>query len=203
MIFRLKNARDLKHNSRFGLSLIETAIVLGVVGLVIGGIWVAAVAVRENFVANDIAKGFITAMKNTEKLIPSSMASASPVYLQFGSAVTTASTMKIFPDDWIAANGAAVLPTGQALELVVADDVTRGPVAVLQFNAGTSSPFKPSLCMKVIQKMMIGHIYNLSTSFIRVSGVWVSDRNIIQSACLANGNDSINGMNIYIFLSAR
>lgn len=31
-----------------GLSLIEAAIVLGVVGLVIGGIWIAAAAVNEN-----------------------------------------------------------------------------------------------------------------------------------------------------------
>lgn len=33
---------------RLGFNLIEAAIVLGVVGLVIGGIWVAASAVRNN-----------------------------------------------------------------------------------------------------------------------------------------------------------
>jgi hypothetical protein len=39
---------------RRGFSLIEAAVVLGVVGLVIGGIWAAAVTVKENLEVNQI-----------------------------------------------------------------------------------------------------------------------------------------------------
>lgn len=56
--------------NRRGFSLIEAAIVLGVVGLVIGGIWIAASAVRENLKierTNEIitlaAKKIVTALK--------------------------------------------------------------------------------------------------------------------------------------------
>ena len=40
-----------------GFSLIESAIVLGVVGLVIGGIWVAAASIRENMLINKTVQG--------------------------------------------------------------------------------------------------------------------------------------------------
>lgn len=48
------NARAFFHKR--GFNLIEAAIVLGVIGLVIGGIWVAASAVRDNLRLNDITK---------------------------------------------------------------------------------------------------------------------------------------------------
>ena len=43
-----------RHNHKRGFNLIEAAIVLAVVGLVIGGIWVAASAVRDNYKANQL-----------------------------------------------------------------------------------------------------------------------------------------------------
>lgn len=42
-----------------GFNLIEAAIVLGVVGLVIGGIWVAAAAVQSNLREADASKGLL------------------------------------------------------------------------------------------------------------------------------------------------
>lgn len=39
-------------DKKYAFSLIEAAIVLGVVGLVIGGIWVAAAAVQETMRVN-------------------------------------------------------------------------------------------------------------------------------------------------------
>ena len=40
-----------------GFSLIESAIVLGIVGLVIGGIWVATATIRENMLINKTVQG--------------------------------------------------------------------------------------------------------------------------------------------------
>jgi len=50
-------AINVPKRSRLGFNLIEAAIVLGVVGLVIGGIWIAASSVRQRMAVNDIEVG--------------------------------------------------------------------------------------------------------------------------------------------------
>lgn len=61
----------LHHNplSRKGFNLIEAAIVLGVVGLVIGGIWVGAATVSENYKVNKTASDLELIVKNAQNLI--------------------------------------------------------------------------------------------------------------------------------------
>ncbi len=54
--------------SKRGFNLIEAAIVLGVVGLVIGGIWVAAAAVQSNMRESDTSKGLLQIVQNTRNL---------------------------------------------------------------------------------------------------------------------------------------
>jgi len=64
----LKQQRD--RAQKRGFSLIEAAIVLGVVGLVVGGIWVAAKAVIDKWKAERLASGIITIVEGTKKLFP-------------------------------------------------------------------------------------------------------------------------------------
>ena len=45
-----------------GFNLIEAAIVLGVIGLVIGGIWIASAAVSDRVAANRTATGLVQAV---------------------------------------------------------------------------------------------------------------------------------------------
>ena len=52
-----------------GFSLIEAAIVLGVVGLVIGGIWVAAATFYENMKVTETISGIISTAKNIQNSI--------------------------------------------------------------------------------------------------------------------------------------
>lgn len=52
-----------------GFNLIEAAIVLGVVGLVIGGIWVAAAGVRENMKVTETVNGIFSTVKNIQNAI--------------------------------------------------------------------------------------------------------------------------------------
>lgn len=54
---------------RRGFNLIEAAIVLGVVGLVIGGIWISAAAVSFHFQEQKFLQGFITQKINVEKYL--------------------------------------------------------------------------------------------------------------------------------------
>ncbi len=63
----LKQQRD---RARKAFSLIEAAIVLGVVGLVIGGIWYSAAAVYENYKVNKTVEGVIIGGENLRNLIP-------------------------------------------------------------------------------------------------------------------------------------
>lgn len=57
-----------KNRKRRGFNLVEAAIVLGVVGLVIGGIWVAAAAVQSNLRKSDASKGLIQIVQNVRNL---------------------------------------------------------------------------------------------------------------------------------------
>lgn len=50
-----------------GFSLIESAIVLAVVGLVIGGIWVAAASVSENWKVEETIQGIFSTVKNIQR----------------------------------------------------------------------------------------------------------------------------------------
>ena len=58
---------------RKGFSLVEAAIVLGVVGLVIGGIWLAASAVQQNMRINRTVSGIAIIAQNYKNLFPGAM----------------------------------------------------------------------------------------------------------------------------------
>lgn len=58
-----------QQKKRHGFSLVESAIVLAVVGLVLGGIWVASAAMYERYRVNKTVEGVLTAVKNIQKLI--------------------------------------------------------------------------------------------------------------------------------------
>ena len=57
------------HQKRRGFSLIESAIVLAVVGLVIGGIWVAASAVHEKVTTNTLVTDVVLTVERLKKVV--------------------------------------------------------------------------------------------------------------------------------------
>ena len=60
-----------------GFSLVEAAIVLGVVGLVIGGIWVAASAISSTLKVNRAVTGILQTADNLRHIVPRSVATGS------------------------------------------------------------------------------------------------------------------------------
>lgn len=58
-----------KRKNRRGFSLIEAAIVLGVVGLVIGGVWVSASTVRYNMKIREATNGILYTARNIQNKI--------------------------------------------------------------------------------------------------------------------------------------
>ena len=58
-----------RHNHRKGFSLVEAAIVLGVVGLVVGGIWVSAAKFYEDYKVNKTVNDITLIVKKIQGLI--------------------------------------------------------------------------------------------------------------------------------------
>lgn len=72
-----------RHNQKKGFNLIEAAIVLGVVGLVVGGIWVGAAAVSENWKVSQTVKATLSIIEGVRNLnksfTPNQLAGAAAV----------------------------------------------------------------------------------------------------------------------------
>lgn len=63
---------------RRAFSLVEAAVILGVVGLVIGGIWIAATSVSEERKFAQLTEGLISMYTRAASLLPASMLSQLP-----------------------------------------------------------------------------------------------------------------------------
>ncbi len=101
---------------RRGFNLIEAAIVLGVVGLVIGGIWVAAAAVSSTLKINETIKGNLSTVRCIQRLISSADSSSI-------GAVAIEQTVRdagCFPANWKASGTGVESPLG-------------GPITVFNF----------------------------------------------------------------------
>lgn len=107
-----------KRQEQRGYGLVEAAIVLGVVAVVIGGIWTVSAAVMESYKVNKTIDGILTIARNIQNLISLTASSA------IGNVRLTENIISgAIPSDWIKGNeiknpfGGAVyiynsLPTG-------------------------------------------------------------------------------------------
>jgi len=83
----MKNRKNMRTHS--GFNLVEAAIVLGVVGLVIGGIWVAASTLRQNMLVNQTASAIQTIVSEANKIYtnmprPAAATNLTPLMIQSG-----------------------------------------------------------------------------------------------------------------------
>ena len=95
------NSEAVGHKTSKGFSLIEAAIVLAVVGGVIGTIWVSAANMYESYKVNKTAADLQLIVKNAQKLISFRDAEA------IGNTDTLASTLLaagVYPKDWVNGN---------------------------------------------------------------------------------------------------
>lgn len=97
-----------------GFNLIEAAVVLGVIGLVIGGIWIAATSVTQSQRINHTAAGILQIAANARRIFshsdyPTSSGSTTNV-------TSTAAAANIFPTDFKYTSGVwATSPVGAKL----------------------------------------------------------------------------------------
>jgi len=84
-----------------GFNLIESAIVLGVVGLVIGGVWVAAAATKESMKVTDTINGVLFISRNVQRIISNRDAASLPDDTVLDS---TLIGVQAFPSNWVSGN---------------------------------------------------------------------------------------------------
>ncbi len=91
------SSEAVAHKTRKGFNLIESAVVLAVVGGVIGGIWYAAAAVTENRKVIETEKGILTIAHHAQNLFSQRTSS----YLTDGQNISAAiKNTGGFPEDW-------------------------------------------------------------------------------------------------------
>lgn len=100
------NSEAVAHTKK-GFNLIETAIVIGVVGLVIGGIWVAASAVNDHFKVSQTAKDVLSICDSTTRVFNMVSSGAGRNDLM----ATIAADAGVLPETWVV-NGAVQSPIG-------------------------------------------------------------------------------------------
>ena len=138
-----------------GISLIETAIVLGLVGIVIGGIWIAATSVMQQYKYNKIYQGFAVIESNVQRLLTQSMPCGNGNYLYY-----TAPNLwsLLWPNEWKETNAnAADMMAGPSLEVMC--PATGGKYLKLIFWDN-----KPYICKNIITKLIASDASNPNIS---------------------------------------
>ena len=178
-----------------GFTLIEIAIVLTIVGLIIGGIWLAASTVFTNNKARALSADAIQVIQNTKTLFGGQGAQASAT----GMTVSLAYTSGIFPADMMAGTAAAphVITPFNTDPTVDGFDIPAATATTLQFQFGKGAQGLPSnACTQLlttlggsqnIQKLGITQLMGGATDVTPAAGASLSAATAAAS-CVAVGN---------------
>lgn len=142
----------LQLHLRRAFSLVEAAIVLAVVGLVIGGIWTAAATVTENHRINETAIGILSLGRSAQSLLLSGgfpTGANATAYYSTQNSIMRAINNGIFPYD--NANAAYTTPYGY-ISLALGTDAAALPSDITFVLYGFS--LRPATCNKLIAAIM-------------------------------------------------
>ena len=137
---------------RKGFNLIESAFVLGIVGIVLGAIWYAAASYYENYKVNKTVEGILTIMRNTKNLV--SLREALAQWGYAGTNVTSdAIKLNVFPQDWVN-NKKIYAPSGnQIYFLDYSNYSSSGNIANNAFSIQSADTLDKSTCIKLVIKL--------------------------------------------------
>lgn len=183
---------DYSSPRRRGFNLIEAAIVLGVVGLVIGGIWIAAAAVNEGKKINDTVNG----MQYVAQHFRNAYKGIAPSDIPDGNTTLTLSQYMQPPPGYSTnAAGDLIDPYGQIMYLSLGADSTTG--SMYSYNLTFSYRNKTtSFCVKLgsalAKTKTVYMIYNSGSSYYNMFGSGgnpLTVDNLQNIVCLGNRTD--------------
>jgi type II secretory pathway pseudopilin PulG len=129
---------------RRGFNLVESAIVLGVVGVVLGALWATASSFNESYKVNKTVEGISSIVRNIQNLIGYE-SSARIGSMQLNQTLISAGAI---PKDWV--NGSNI-KTPLGLAFIYNEEGSGGTPN--RFNIQIYNKIAPSVCTKVITKM--------------------------------------------------
>lgn len=148
-----------RHNHKRGFNLIEAAIVLGVVGLVVGGIWGVAAKFYEDYKVNKFINELGMIVKNTQALISQTDSTL------IGDNKWITNTLRdagVFPSDWNV-SGTIKSPLSDN-PFLLKNYTIPSPLLAIHFNASRSN------CVKVITRLTATAAMSGSRG-VRVAGI--------------------------------
>ena len=129
---------DRRKHIRRGFSLVEAAIVLGVVGLVIGGIWIASAKFYEDYKVNKTVSDLHSIVKNVQRLISLRDAEA----MGNVSIIPLLKSSNAIPEDWTDNSSSINIKTPVGGTVWIGSDASYFYFEIHQLT--------PSICMKII-----------------------------------------------------
>ena len=134
-----------------GFNLIESAVVLGVVGLVIGGIWYAAASVQQSQRINNTAVGILQIANGARRLF--SHSDYPTVYGTSNSVTSTAAAAGILPSDFKYVSGTTATSPLGALISVSLSCWGDCPILPVSFQGpANSEAITSSDCVQLIRR---------------------------------------------------
>jgi hypothetical protein len=138
----MNTRKAIGQKKKRGFSLIEIAIYLGVVALVIGGIWSASASFYENYKVSKTLEGNLEISRNLQRLISNADARAMP---SWDDLTPFALDSNSFPTDWV--NGTKVThPFGGNVEIRNVEDAGFKKFNIFLFGIGKSA------CIKLVRQ---------------------------------------------------
>ena len=186
-------AQRQNRRTRRGFSLIEAAIVLAVVGLVIGGLWWAASAVSESRKASEAVKGTLFTLNDARRLFPAWVIAATiPGAGTFGNPAVFVGA-GVYLADWVN-SGSAYHPWGGTFYVVLRRTAILNPKLLIDINF--EPPLPPSACINLITRLSANYMDRTELDEVKVTGsattLLVSfpvSTTAAQTACAAAGSN--------------
>lgn len=145
---------------RNGFSLVEAAVVLGVVGLVIGGIWVATTDVRRALKYKELTSDMALIISRLrEKLSVQDMSNLGNGYNLTSFAITE----QILPQSWITASGGVLMPLGTGYGFGIFSLVSQFDFSI--YNIDSES------CIRFVSYMTTHAKNSVASIWLSASGV--------------------------------
>jgi len=129
---------------RRGFSLIEAAIVLGVIGLVIGGIWIGAEAVNRNLKMNNTVNGLISGVQDLRRLYKD--VTATDLIAANGHGYVVAAVLESSPG-YSTRPGLTFDPFGNGLDVQIRTTADGDAINVSYYDVS------PDFCMQMVPRL--------------------------------------------------